>query len=533
MGQTLLHGGKIITVDPHTPEAEAVIVQGERILFVGSDREAAQGASREALRVDLAGRAVVPGFNDNHIHSAIMADNMRQPNLQGLDAEGIIETVRSHFRDAPSGQTLVATGWDYPACPDPHREILDRAFPDNPVVLIQISGHGAWVNSRMLRDLGIDGSTPDPPGGAILRDASGEPTGILRDTAVQPLHQKRILRLHLNRRLLKGRIESALEEFKRVGLTSVQDNSWYPTTVGVLNGLKRQGRLTTRFTCFAFGMIPWMARLIQLWPYDRRWVRRGPWKFFLDGTFSTHSAWLLEPYADEPQNLGESGSSGQIIRSRLRRGVSRCHQSAFHAIGDRTIHEFLNVVEQMQRRRPWLAGSRLRLEHAQLIARRDIPRLRELGVVISAQPHALGAPAKDQALLGKTRAESAYPHRWLLEEGVPLSFGSDMPGEPTFAPLLGIHYVVNRSGPHRLTPMEALRAYTLGSAYAEFMEEQKGSIAPGKLADLVVLGEDLRSAAPERIRDIPVVMTVTGGKVVYRRQEEQERLSAGRRRAAR
>jgi predicted amidohydrolase YtcJ len=386
------------------------------------------------------------------------------------------------------------------------------------VVLFQYSGHAAWVNSRMLRRLGINRATPDPRGGQIVRDTAGEPTGLLRDVAIAPLHDIRLRRLISSPTLRRQLMARSLELLRRAGITSVQDNTWNPTTVWTLNELRRRGELTCRFSCWTHGLRPWLSLGMSLARYDRQWVRRGPWKYFLDGTFSTRTAWLLEPYRDEPRNYGRPAMTAEKLAAVLRRSAALGRQSVFHAIGDRAIRGLADAVEEAWGRYPVLDSLRLRVEHGQLIDPSDIRRLAELHILVSAQPTALGQPDKDEALLGPERARRAYPYRSLLDAGVRLSFGSDVPGEGHYEPLLAIHWAVNRPSPERITPLEALTCYTLGSAYAEFQESEKGSISPGKLADLAVLSEDPTAVAPERIRDLEVEMTIVGGRVVYERE---------------
>jgi len=515
MREILFHNGNVITIDGKRPKARSVLTADGRITYVGDDREARSRAGRDATLVDLDGRTLIPGFNDNHIHTLVMGDTFSQPKLHGMTLGQIVRHLEQVYAHTAPGELVTAMGWDYPTCPDPHRSALDAAFPDNPVVLVQFSGHGAWLNSRALDRFHIDRNTPDPPGGQILRDADGEPTGVLRDTAVRPIHRARFKSLRSDRRRAEELLELSLEAFREAGITSVQDNTWFPSTVGLLGRLRRRNRLTTRFSCWFYGMIPAVALLMELRRFDRDWFSRGPWKFFLDGTFSTKTAWLKQPYSGEPDNRGFPGELFDSLDRILARAAVFRRRAAFHAIGDRTIHEFLNAVERTGRRHPQIRDLRLRLEHAQLIDPGDIPRLRELGVLVAAQPSSMGNPKKDAGLLGDERSRRAYPYRSLLDAGVPLSFGSDMPGEPTYDPLLSISYASSREGPERITPLEALTAYTLGSAYAEREEERKGSIEPGKLADMAVLTDDPLSTPPERIRDIRVAMTVVAGDIVH------------------
>ena len=508
---------RIITVDDERPAAEAVVVRGNRFAFVGSSEEAVRHAGDGAERHDLGGRTVVPGFNDNHVHALVMGDVSSQIDLAGLNEREIVAKLTQHYPNPKPGRLIVGHGWDYPSCPNPHKDMLDEAFPNNPVVLIQFSGHGGWVNSRMLEKLGITRGTPNPTGGTIVKDSSGELTGILYDTAISGYHNKRFIKMHLNRKLSRQYLASALREFRSHGITSVQDNTWIPTTLTHLNRMKRRGDLTCRFTCWAYGPSPFMARLFQLWRFDQQWVRRGPWKYFLDGTFSTRTAWMTAPYAGEPSNFGTPIGGPERFEEIVDFLARRRRQGAFHAIGDRAVQEFINAVERVRERRPQVTGLRLRLEHAQLVRPEDVPRLRDLGILIAAQPHAMADPDKDIGILGEQRAGEAYPYRRLIDGGVHLSFGSDIPGEATFNPVYAIHMAVNRDAKRSITPFEALKAYTLESAYAEFMEHEKGSITKGKLADFAVLDSDITRCDPAVIGDTSVEMTVVNGDIVYER----------------
>ncbi len=517
MGELLLTGGRVLTMDPARPRAEAVLVRGERILAVGSAAELARLASPGAARLPLSGACLIPGFNDNHLHAMSMGEYATRVRVHGLGPREIIEVLRERFAGAPRGQILWAYGWDYPQVPSPDRRLLDEAFPDNPVVLYQFSGHAAWVNTAMLERLRIRRRTPDPAGGRIARGSDGEPTGILQDAAIYPLHLKR-MRRHVFDRELRGRLlDACLGLLAEAGITSAQDNTWVPTTVWALNERSRSGRLTCRFTCWAYGTDRWMRPLMGLARYDKTWVRRGPWKYLMDGTFSTHTAWMLEPYAGEPDNFGRPNGSPADLQRILGQAARARRQVAFHAIGDRMIRGLLDAVQEARARHPALPRLRLRLEHAQIFDPSDIPRPAELGVLVAAQPTALGSPEKDEAILGPGRAARAYPFASLLASGARLSFGSDFPGEIEYRPLEAIHRAVNRPGPERIGAGEALACYTRESAYAEFMETEKGVLAPGLLADLAVLSEDPTAVAPGRIRDIRVLRTIVGGRTVFER----------------
>jgi len=519
MEQLLLFNGNFITLDPARPRAEALLAAGERIVCVGSLREASALASPEAERIDLGGRTVVPGFNDNHLHAVSGGGHFSRPLLYGMDESEIVAHLRERFAGARPGDLISGFGWDYETCPAPHRRTLDEAFPGHPVLLYQFSGHAVWASSEALRRMGIDRRTPDPPHGRVMRDADGEPNGVLRELRNNRWLKRQYAQRHTHRPTIEANLLRVLDEYRRLGITSVQDNTWFPKVLDGLIALRRTGRLTCRFTYWFRGETPLQARLMLWRRADHEWLRPGPWKYFLDGTFSTRSAWLMEPYADESDHTGLGEDKARVVRllePHVRSADPRRRgQVACHAIGDRAVKEFLDAVEELADRYPWVTTMRLRLEHAQIIRDEDIPRLKRLGVLVAAQPHALGTPEKDTRLLGRSRAERAYPYRSLLDGGVALSFGSDFPGEPSVDPMLGIHYAVNRGGPQRITAEEALRCYTSGSAYAELMEEAKGTLAAGKLADLAVLSADPLAVAPERLRDIRAETTIAGGRIVY------------------
>ena len=521
MRKTVWHNANVLTVDSAFPRAEALVTRDNRIEFVGSSREALARGGEGAELVDLAGRCIVPGFNDNHVHSVILGDQENQPDLASLRADEIVALLKERFPAPRRRQVIVGYDWDYPACPNPRKELLDGAFPDNPVVLAQFGGHGMWLNSRALALLKVAKDRPDPKTGVILRDPDGEPTGVVREMGNNAILSRHFMRLFFLRSMREPRMRKALDIYRRLGITSVQDNTWFFPVLSTLSRLRRRGELTARYSCWSYGELPWTVPLMRLASYDERWVRRGPRKYFLDGSFSTRTAWLWEAYADDHGNSG-AGSPPEkilpILRSLARSGA----QGAFHAIGDRAVSSFLDAVEQLHRQYPESRALRFRLEHAQLIRPEDIPRLRENGVLVSAQPSALTTPEKDIGLLGKERAESAYPYRSLLDAGVHLSFGSDVPGEPTCDPILSIHMVANRAGSQRITAEEALRCYTAESAYAEFQEGEKGSLTPGKLADFAVLSHDISTVPRERIREIKVEMVVVDGRVVFDRQAEEK-----------
>ncbi len=511
--RTVITGACVITLDS-TPDEEAVLIEDEEILQVGSRNEVLESAGADARIVNLDGGVILPGFHDNHIHAVGLGNWANHVKLDGLNENQIVEKLREEFSDTRRGRLILAVGWDYGYCTEPHREILDEAFPDNPVILIQFSGHGMWVNSLALKKMKIDSRSPDPRGGKILRDENGEPTGVLRDAHENPYFRRSFWSMHFKPRLNMRCLERCLELFREAGITSVGDNTWFYPTVWNLRKLYKRGDLTCRFSCWRYGQRPALSMFMGVGPYASQWYAKGPWKYFLDGAFSSRSAWLTEDYADDSGNSGLGNPSLEIEKI-LKPFARRGEQAAFHAIGDRAIKEFLDALERLVEIHPQAADARFRLEHAQLIRPEDIERLAKLGVLIAAQPHAIGHYEKDERLLGPERARRAYPYRSLIDAGVHVSFGSDAPAESTFEPLVGIQNVVDREGPEAIGVEEALRCYTVESAYAEHLEDRKGRIRQGMNADLVALSKDPRRVAPSEIGNIEVVMTVSGGRCVY------------------
>lgn len=525
--ELLFYNANVITVDSLKSRAEAVIVKGDRITFVGDTREAFGILSTKAQKIDLKGRTLIPGFNDDHTHTLAAGSFYLQPILWGKSCGEIIEIVKKEAAKKKPGELVTASSWDYPTCTKPHKSMLDRAAPNNPVFLTQYSGHAAWVNSLQLKKMGIDRNTPDPEGGQIVRDEKGEPTGILRDTAMGSSEYLDFAKQILSSSRHRAIIDKALELYRIAGITSVQDNTWEPFTVRLLNKYKGRGMLSARFTCWQLGDS--FLEPLPRWfgSYDSLWVRKGLTKYFADGAFSTRTGWLFEEYADERGNTGSPRYKDAAMEKLVMSAAKERRQISFHAIGDRAVHQVLDMYEKAQKKYPWTRELRFRIEHVQLVKPQDIARMKALGVVACVQPFTISSPDKDLVLLGPARARRAYPFHIFFKEGIPVAFGSDIPAEVDYEPLLCIYYAVTRKnksgtlGPlnpaERFTPEEALYCYTMGSAYAEFMENEKGSITRGKLADMAILSADLTAVPKETIKNIEVLMTIVGGKIVYDR----------------
>jgi predicted amidohydrolase YtcJ len=518
MSEMLLTGGVVLTMDPDNARAQALLIRGNRIHAVGAASEVRQAADRSAEVIDLGGRTVLPGFNDGHAHVQDLGSAENQPNLESLNRAEIIERLQEEESRLPPGQLLHAAHWDYPTCPDPHLSHLDKVFPDRSVFLMQFSGHAAWVNSAALRELKIDRNTPDWEGGGPDHDQNGELTGILREPGGYPGVRKLWLKMIRNKTAVRENLKRALTKLAECGITSAQDNTWLPWYLDAITRAHRNGNLTARLSCWSFGAMPPVDAWFGLKRFNRDWYHKGPRKMQLDGAFSSHTAWLSEPYADQPETVG-AGTPADKITPWLTRATRRGRQIACHSIGDASTHAYIAAAEAIGDPIR-IAELRHRVEHGQLVSDEDIERAARMGMVFCSQPYAAANPEKDAWLLGEQRAARAYPYRSLIDAGVHLAFGSDFPGESTFNPFEAIHVAVNRAGTQAVSVEEALYCYTAGSAYAEFRENEKGMLRPGLLADVVVISDDPTSINPSKIKEIRVDATIVDGTTVYARDGE-------------
>jgi predicted amidohydrolase YtcJ len=518
MSETLLTGGVVLTMDGDQPRAEALLIRDNRIAAVGDAAAVRQAASPSAKVIDLKGKTVMPGFNDGHAHVQDIGSFERQLNIVGLNRTEIIERLMEEDQKLAPGKILMAAHWDYPDCPDPHISYLDRAFPDRPVYLVQFSGHGAWVNTAMLKVIKMDRDTPDWEGGGPDRDENGELNGILREPGMCPGMRKVWFKLLRDKEAVRENLPLALVQLARHGITSAQDNTWFPWYLDAIARVHRNGNLTVRLSCWSFGFFTPLDIWFGLKRFNSDWYARGPRKLGLDGAFSSHTAWLNEPYADQPDTVG-SGKSVDQITPKLKRATRQGRQVACHSIGDASTSAYISAAEAVGDPTR-IAQLRHRVEHGQLVSHADIERAARLGMVFCGQPYAAANPEKDVALLGEERAARAYPYRSLIDAGIHLAFGSDYPGESTLNPFEAIHVAVNRDSAQAITVQEALYCYTAGSAYAQFKEGEKGTLRPGYLADLVVISDDPTAIDPSLIKDIQVHATLVDGIPVYLRDGE-------------
>ena len=524
-----LLNGIIHTLDVTRPRASAILIREDRIVSLGDDSAILPSADASAEKIDLKGRTVVPGFIDAHVHLLNFGLSLRSVNLDGVPSiRRCVDRVKNHVDRASFQSWVTGLGWNYTIWEEarfPHRTDLDEISPSHPVVLTSKNGHQAWCNSAALRLADIRKNTPDPPGGRIEREPDGEPTGVLSEEAIQ------LVTRHVPDPTPDCLLEAYLDAQRMAnarGLTGFHDCDAHGydgiAMREMLEGVHRNGRLTLR----AVLMIP-DDRIDEA--IAREWrtgdgnshVRVGPVKVFADGALGPRTADMLDPYEGEPQNRGMVVTEDGRLFDLTAKAHSNGLQLAVHAIGDRAVRRCLDAFERSLRTTP--GDFRPRIEHVQVVDPEDLDRFRPLGVVASMQP--IHAPS-DMEMADRfwgPRVRSSYAWRSLLDAGAEVAFGSDCPVEP-LDPLLGLHAAVTRkrgngTPPGGWTPeqcitiFEALRAYTHGSAYAAGQEAHLGTLAPGKLADLVVLSHDILSIPPDEIPGVEVFMTMVGGRTVF------------------
>lgn len=527
--ELLLLNAHVVTMTQTSPAAEAVAVQGDRIAWVGTSAEARRRFP-DIRTMDLHGAAVLPGIIDAHTHLFELGKSLLRLNLKDVaDEKEAVERVKQKVASTVPGEWILGWGWDEGkwAAHYPTNQELSRVSPNNPVFLVGLHSFAAWANQRALQLAGIRKDTRDPENGRILREEqTGEPTGILLNHA-QDLVETHIPPMTLEQ--TKKTIELAAQECIRNGLTSVHEAKVSSTMIEAFRALIREGRLPLRVYAMLDGadhalVAEWLQRGPEIDPQNHLTIRS--FKLFADGALGSRGAALLEPYSDAPQTKGVMTTTESQVYALSRRSLDRGFQVCTHAIGDAANRSVLNAYERALKEVPAANDARLRIEHAQVLSPEDIPRFAKLGVIPSMQPvHCTSDMGWAESRVGPERIKGAYAWRSLLNTGVHLPLSSDFPGE-TLNPFYGIYAAITRQDPQgsppggwyplqRLTLDEALRAYTIEGAYAEFEERAKGSIEEGKLADLTVISQDITKLPAKEILSIHVLKTFVGGKLVY------------------
>jgi len=535
---TIVLHGKIYTLNSKQPWAEALAVRGDRIVAVGSDADIARWQSKDTKVIDAKGHLVLPGFTDCHIHFIDGSFSLGRVNLEGAkDATDIQQRLRAYGAKHPGNDWILGRGWNYAMFPTslPDKKYLDEVFPDRPAFLEGYDGHTYWANSKALALAQITKDTPNPPNGTIVRDPeTGEATGALKEAA-QSLVAAVVPKPTRGEKLaaLRAGIHWANEN----GLTRVHSAGGDFENFDLYDELLRHGDLTVRFYISYFQDPPELrAQDISAIEDARKkyagdWLSAGAVKFMIDGVIESHTAAMLEPYSDDPSLKGKLFWAADKYKSAIAELDKRNLQLFTHAIGDYGIRTALDGYENAGRLNH-SSGHRARIEHIESVSAADISRFGKLGVIASMQPlHSY--PDRDTLdvwarNIGPDRASRAWVWKSISGDGGRLAFGSDWP-VVTLNPFEGIQTAVTRQTSEglpkdgfvpseRLSVAEAVRGYTLGAAFAGFRENTEGSLEPGKLADLIILSQNLFEIGSHKIDETKVLTTVVGGRVVFQSQ---------------
>ncbi|HEX9149236.1 MAG TPA: amidohydrolase [Thermoanaerobaculia bacterium] len=525
----ILVSARIWTGDPSRPEASALAARNGRIMAIGGDAEIAALKGSKTVVVDGKGRRVVPGFIDCHTHMSMGGFNRLAVDLRHTkDPADFTARLAEFARTRPPGLWLTDGAWDHQVWGNPilpTRAMLDPATGDRPTCLSRTDGHMVVCNSRALALAKITRESPDPPGGIIVRDAAGEPTGVLKDAAMDLIGAVRPAR---TRAEVEEALATAVRHAAENGVTSVQDLPGNALDLDAWENLRAAGKLTVRVN-YRPSLSEWeKARDRRKTMKNDEWLRVGGVKGYMDGSLGSGTALFFQPYADDPKGTGVYAAEA-IPLSRLETRVAAADaaglQVEIHAIGDRANAELLGIFERVAKKNG-ARDRRFRIEHAQHLRAEDIPRFARLGVIASMQPyHAVDDGRWAEKRIGIDRCRTTYAFRSLEKTGATLVFGSDWDVAP-LSPLAGIDAAVNRrtlDGKHpdgwipaeRIAVVDALRAYTSSAAWAAFEEGEKGTLGDGKLADFVVLSRDPLSIPKRELDSVRVDTTVAGGRVIF------------------
>jgi len=531
----ILFNGNIVTVDETLPIAEALAVKGDRILYAGTNEEALSFRNDRTRILDLEGKTAVPGLIDAHMHFPLLGKRLKQLYLDETSSfEEVLDVVKEAVKRTKPGEWIIGSGWhtanwEKKEYPDNRR--LNEIAPDNPVYLSGMAIHAVLVNNVVSRMAGIDKDTPDPEGGRILRDpGTQEPTGLFLEKAQGLI--RRVLPPETEQ-TKRENIRLSIQTALRMGLTGVHDAGVGLEAIRLYKEMLENGVLGIRLNVMFLiqGDGEELNEFLRNEPevgLGNHFLTVRTIKFLIDGAMGARGAAMLDPYSDKPEESGLVAVPREEVRAILEKSLAAGYQVAMHAIGDRGNRIALDAAEMTVRDVP-VADPRIRIEHAQILAPEDVLRFSRLGIIPSMQPiHCPMDMGFAEDRVGKDRMNYAYAWRSLIDSGARIAGGSDVPDFPVSYtnPLWGIYAAVTRQNlegqpeggwypEQSITPMEALRMYTIDAAYAAFEEKIKGSLTPGKLADITVLSKNILNIPASEIPETEVVMTILGGKVVY------------------
>ncbi|HQU59412.1 MAG TPA: amidohydrolase family protein [Saprospiraceae bacterium] len=542
----ILFNGNFYTVEEDTPLAEAIAIKDGRILLVGSNDEVEALQGKHTERIDLNGQFAMPGFIEGHGHFSSLGSSLMNLNfMHSKSWEEIVNMVAERVKTAKPGEWITGRGWhqekwieplDKEVLGYPYHDMLSAVSPNNPVLLSHASGHSIFANSKAMEIAGISAETPDPFGGEIVRDSRGKAIGVFEETAmalVGEAYQQYRAKLspeEKKKEWLQG-IALAEEECLRKGITSFQDAGSSFQEIEYYSELANNGSLDLRLWVMISGSEPGLKEKAATFPrigIGNNFLTVRAIKGYMDGALGSYGAWLLEPYSDKPDSYGQNTTPIETLMEWADIAFDNGLQYCVHGIGDRGNREVLNIFEEEFQKDTSRKGLRWRVEHAQHLHPDDIPRFAELGVIASMQGiHCTSDAPFVEKRLGEWRARTgAYAWRSLLDAGAAIANGTDAPVEDV-DPIQCFYASVTRKRvdngfefhpEQRMSRAEAIYSYTLGNAYAAFEEDIKGSLKPGKVADIVVLSKDLFNCTEEEILQTEVLMTIVDGKLKYSKE---------------
>ncbi len=540
----VLRNGKVVTVDNSKPLAQAIAIRGDAIVAVGSNEEIQLYVDGKTQIIDLAGKLAIPGFIEGHGHFAgIGAAKMSLGLMRVKNWDEVVSMVAEAVKKAKPGEWITGRGWHqekWDKRPEPNvegfplHESLSKVSPQNPVILTHASGHASFVNAKALELAGVISATPNPAGGEVLKDQQGNPVGLLRETAqglVRRVMADAMAKQTQGERQARARkeIELAIQECLAKGITSFQDAGSSFATIDLLKTFVDEGKLGLRLWVMIRDNIELMSQNLDKYRMigygDQRLTVQAV-KRSIDGALGPRGAWLLEPYTDLPSSTGLNTIPIPEMKAVARLAIEHGYQFCVHAIGDRANRETLDIFDETFRQYPGKKDLRWRIEHAQHLSPADIPRFGKLGVIASMQGiHCTSDAPYVTARLGAKRAEEgAYVWQKLMKSSAVVTNGTDAPVEDV-DPIASFYATVSRKlkddsvfyRDQTMSREEALKSYTLNAAYAAFEENVKGSLTPGKLADIVVLSKDIMSVPADEIPSTQVAYTIVGGKIMFKR----------------
>ena len=529
--ELVIINASVHTMDPAHPTAGAVAIVGNRVAAIGSTPEIRALAGEKTRVIDAGEKLVLPGFNDAHVHFLMGGFSLANVDLRDAKSpEDMARRLAEYAKKIPKGRWILGGDWDHekwPGAPLPTRQMIDAATPDHPVFVNRLDGHMALANGLALKLAGVTKETKDPPGGVVVKDANGEPTGVLKDAA-EDLVDRVVPEKTFEEKHTAAK--AATDHAVQVGVTSLTDMS-AGEDVGLYQSMLERGELKTRIYAIR-SIVSWetLAKTGVRGAFGSDWLRIGGLKGFADGSLGSTTALFFEPYSDAPKTRGllfDQMLPEGVMDKRVQGADKAGLQVMIHAIGDEANMRILDIFRQAAEKNGE-RDRRFRIEHAQHLRTNELPRFAAQKVIASMQPYHCADDGRwCEKRIGRERSKGTYAFRTLLDSGATLAFGSDWTVAP-LNPMEGLKAAVTRQtldGKHpdgwfpeqKITLDEAIRAYTAGSAYAEFADQVKGTITAGKLADLVMLDRDIYSSDPSDIDKAKVVLTVVDGKVVFER----------------